>query len=81
MLYDNLFLLFPSLYKGGFPLTENFPRTGTERNRKAHGHARGSREQENFPFRGKLNQVQLFLSFRTEKISYDLSSQSDSFVA
>ena len=32
-------------------------------------------------FRGKLNQVQLFLSFRMEKISYDLSSQSDSFVA
>ena len=32
-------------------------------------------------FRGKLNQVQPFLSFRTEKMLYDLSSQSDSFVA
>ena len=32
-------------------------------------------------FRGKLNQVQPFLSFRTEKMSYDLCSQSDSFVA
>ena len=49
--------------KGGFPLTENFPRTGTERNRKAHGHARGSREQENFPLRSVPRKVESSSTF------------------
>ena len=54
---------FLSRHKGGFPLTENFPRTGTERNRKAHGHARGSREQENFPFRSVPRKVESSSTF------------------
>ena len=47
-------LLFKALsiskkcFQGGFPVTENFPRTGGERSRKARGHARASREKENF---------------------------------
>ena len=43
---------------GGFPLTDNFLRTGTEQYRKAREHARVSREQENCPFHSVPRQVE-----------------------
>ena len=73
----------PHAPKANFHLQKSF--RGQERNRKAHGHARGSREQENSLFRSVPRIVQLssnfFCPFRMEKTSYDLSSKSDSFVA
>ena len=42
--------------KVGFHLQKIFRRQ--ERNRKAHGHARGSREQENFQFRSVPRRIE-----------------------
>ena len=54
--------------EGGFPLTESFPRSGTERTQKsswAGMRVRHVNRKIFYPvvFRGKLSHVQLFLSF------------------
>ena len=59
--------------RSGFPLAENFLRSGTERNgtEKLVSVHEGHVSREIFCsvlFKGKLNQVQLFLSFLAAKI-------------
>ena len=58
-----ILLKFPILLvseSATYPLSENFPRTGTERKRKAYAHARASCERKNFLsvlFRGEMSQA------------------------
>ena len=66
---------------------ENFPKTGTERNRKAHGHAtreHSTREQKIFWSAGFVSKADesgsTFLPRLYRKMSYDLRNSSDIFV-
>ena len=53
--------LAPFRFKADFHLQKIF--RGQERNRKTHGHARGSRDQENFPFRSVPRKVESSSTF------------------